>query len=511
MPWEVKERDGKHCVFKKGGDTPIKGGCHADRADAVKHMRALYAAEPSTMMKYSAIAYSDDLFIDDAEDQNIKWLKTWRYSTWEHPKYGTVEITPQVGERFANHFHSGTLGREHLINYDHGADAAKGGIAAGVILDIEPREDGVYYKVKFHDDALEEIRSGKWRYLSPEFDDWVNPDSGEVFEDMPFDLALTNTPFFKGMPPLNFSEVFDQKDFKELGSAQKNDLPDSAFLYIEPGGKRDNEGRTTPRSFRHLPVKEAEGSIDLPHLRNAIARLSQSDTGKGWLSDSLRSSLLSKARRMLSNAGGNPKGGKVDELLKKFAAELGLDLDDEMDEDAVIAAAKNLNETIEPLRRAKTEGAKQRIFRESFPEQYKEMQELKAKKIDSEALQFAESYARFTLSDGDNTWKSAYGFSQLVIDEIAEVHKKFSERSAGHVDLKKLLDLIGDKGIVDYSEVGSSRTAEGKLFSEDPKLAFHEAIVSAMNEDNLEYEAAMEVAKVKYPEMYEKYLRAVPQ
>ncbi len=64
-------------------------------------------------------------------------------------------------------------------------------------------------------------------------------------------------------------------------TAYINDLPDSAFLYIEPGGKKDEDGRTTPRSLRHFPYKDSEGNIDLPHLRNAIARIPQADIPEG--------------------------------------------------------------------------------------------------------------------------------------------------------------------------------------------------------------------------------------
>lgn len=53
-----------------------------------------------------------------------------------------------------------------------------------------------------------------------------------------------------------------------------NDLPDSAFAFIEKGGKKDEEGKTVPRSLRHLPYRNERGDIDLPHLRNAIARVS---------------------------------------------------------------------------------------------------------------------------------------------------------------------------------------------------------------------------------------------
>jgi hypothetical protein len=59
----------------------------------------------------------------------------------------------------------------------------------------------------------------------------------------------------------------------QMSSADINDLPDSAFAYIEPGGKKDSEGKTTPRSLRHFPVH------DESHARNALSRAPQSPFG----------------------------------------------------------------------------------------------------------------------------------------------------------------------------------------------------------------------------------------
>ena len=59
----------------------------------------------------------------------------------------------------------------------------------------------------------------------------------------------------------------------ELSSSSVNDLPDSAFAYIEPGGTKDSGGKTVPRSKRHFPVH------DEAHARNALARLSSSPFG----------------------------------------------------------------------------------------------------------------------------------------------------------------------------------------------------------------------------------------
>ncbi|HET9893241.1 MAG TPA: hypothetical protein VFQ42_22375 [Mycobacterium sp.] len=61
-----------------------------------------------------------------------------------------------------------------------------------------------------------------------------------------------------------------------LSAADKDTLPDSAFLYIESGGKKDADGKTTPRSLRHFPYRDSSGKIDIPHLRDAIGRIPQS-------------------------------------------------------------------------------------------------------------------------------------------------------------------------------------------------------------------------------------------
>lgn len=61
----------------------------------------------------------------------------------------------------------------------------------------------------------------------------------------------------------------------EWSTKFKNDLPDSAFLYIEKGGKKDGEGKTSPRSLRHFPYRDTDGKVDRAHILNAIARISQ--------------------------------------------------------------------------------------------------------------------------------------------------------------------------------------------------------------------------------------------
>lgn len=83
-------------------------------------------------------------------------------------------------------------------------------------------------------------------------------------------------------------------------TAMQNKLPDSSFLYIEDGGTKDEGGRTVPRSKRHFPVRDAQGNVDLAHVRNAIARIPQSNAP--GLDDAKKAALQARARRMLETA-----------------------------------------------------------------------------------------------------------------------------------------------------------------------------------------------------------------
>lgn len=88
------------------------------------------------------------------------------------------------------------------------------------------------------------------------------------------------------LSPCNQKQVFDAliEDFEmplneirlaDWSTAEKNELPDSAFITVLPGGKKDASGRTVPRSKRLLPYKNSSGKIDKGHVQNALARVNQ--------------------------------------------------------------------------------------------------------------------------------------------------------------------------------------------------------------------------------------------
>jgi len=140
-------------------------------------------------------------------------------------------------------------------------------------------------------------------------------------EDKPYCVVNTETGKRKGcskteamakkfMAKLYLEEGKKDMDNKELETkavwtvASVNDLPNSAFLFVE-AGEDDDEGKRVPRSLRHLPYKDAGGKIDLPHLRNAIARAPRVKDKNGKpLSTALVASIQARARKLLASSSG---------------------------------------------------------------------------------------------------------------------------------------------------------------------------------------------------------------
>lgn len=76
-----------------------------------------------------------------------------------------------------------------------------------------------------------------------------------------------------GAPVRKAAAEPDEVEKAEASTQSMNDRPDSDFAYVEDGGKKDESGKTVPRSLRHFPI------YDAAHVRNALSRAPQSPFG----------------------------------------------------------------------------------------------------------------------------------------------------------------------------------------------------------------------------------------
>jgi len=201
--------------------------------------------------------------------------------------------------------------------------------------------------------------------------------------------TIVDIPAYQGRTPV-LSVAEDTVESEKWSRKYINDLPDSAFLYIEPGGKKDDEGKTTPRRLRHLPYKDKDGKIDRAHLVNAIQRLSQENTGKGWLTEELRKKLLEKAKKLLEKLKeeSEMEEEKLAEALNKIQ-----ELEDKLKE--YEAELESLRAYKEEVERREAEIARFKAIKEKFieagiekPDEYFEENREKLLAMSEDALDF---------------------------------------------------------------------------------------------------------------------------
>ena len=224
MPWKITRNGEEHCVYKESGELEA---CHKTRAEAVAHMKALYASEgvKKSLLELEKCFYSEPFLYaatSFAEAEKI-----------EEAYHKQMEV---------NKLFNQYLDIAHYILYG--------------------------YEV--------EDRIGKLDNLTKELSARVQM-SSEMEHEM------------------------EEEDVEKAvwDSAYQSELPDSAFMYIEPNSEKDETGRTTPRSKRHFPIKDKEDQHDMAHVRNAIQRIPQSNAP--GLTPEKKESLQNKARKILAS------------------------------------------------------------------------------------------------------------------------------------------------------------------------------------------------------------------
>lgn len=379
-----------------------------------------------------------------------KEIQAFPFGEYDHPIYGKVTITTEIADKFKQNFDERVYGQDIPIGFEHfGSDMAKGSKAAGWVKAVRVASDGVFWTVAFTEEAAKEIADGAWKYFSPEFYDvWQNPETKLISSYVIVGGALTNRPFFKGMVPLNFSELLVAEhagiEHSEPGTTdERTDDP-------EPPNE-DGQGTRGPS-----PVIEPEDNME----------------------EFLKS------------------------LREKFK------LGEDATEEQILIAASELVTEVEPLREAALRASEVQTFSERFPAEHARMIQLEETNRKNEARAFSERYAikRQVEGEGEAAVTTPFGFSATTIEAVEKMHLAFSEGKLTQQHLEDVLESQLNTGLVDYSERGSSVTPEAT--DATPK-AFAEKVAAIQIEDKVDYRTAVRLASEKHPDLFAAYRESV--
>lgn len=153
-----------------------------------------------------------------------EWIHLMPVGHWEEfrgggPGYGepmdiTAEHIAQMAANFAAYLNP------VLFDYEH--ESCWGNTrAAGWIVEVAAKEDGLWGRVEWTAKAQEEILGGEYRYCSPMWDfNYQDPKSGERVGARLHSTALTNTPFFEqGLEQKLAAKEMVMDELKQIAAA----------------------------------------------------------------------------------------------------------------------------------------------------------------------------------------------------------------------------------------------------------------------------------------------------
>jgi hypothetical protein len=552
MPWIVKKSD--QCPASKpwgvfNQTTGRKVACHESKESARQQQKALYKRVPESRNMSERQAYLSELMFAETED-SLLWIHALPARTWHTEEYGEVPVTHETLQRMVDNFYGKVRGQDIAVDYDHGRDRAKGSKASGWIREAEIRDDSLWLGVEPTPTALAEIQNHEWKYFSLEWDDWTHPESQEFHQDVIIGGGFTNRPIAKGLIPINFSELLVEDLDESVEFAAKGKTPKKPYgnvTYADPGYQSDGKKRYPLDTETH--IRAAWSYINMPknakkysssqlaaikaRIRAAMKRIGAELKKMAEDEDRKEEKVIgeeevevvdeSKEMEHSEPGSGSPPEPRTDEdgsddkaikegwrrdqppIVKELEGNMELDaklrevlgLGEDVD---IIKAVEDMKDEVGPLREAAKAMAEKKAFAEAYPDEFRQLEHLRKVNRESEAKAFAEKFSRFE--------DSKKGFSAVVQDKLVEVHKAFSEGTVTTADLSELMEVIGsDKGIVDYDEVGSSRTTENRIDGH-PAKAFAEKVVEIQEADKLDYSDAVAEAAKRHPDMFEAYRKS---
>jgi hypothetical protein len=199
-----------------------------------------------------------------------------------------------------------------------------------------------------------------------------------------------------------------------------------------------------------------------------------------------------------------------------------LDMDSNATDEQVVERIQvELGELAE-LKSKRSAVEQKKEFAERYPEYWADHERLMDRDRESTAKAFSDSIKTVRRTSGNLLRDTGNQLSPVALEQVQEVHKKFSTGEVTIEDFEKCIKTITNGGIIQFGEVGSSRDGDKDLLIPDfdpntsgGRLAarkyFSEAVdkIQAENPDK-PYKECVDLAAQKHPELAEAYAANVP-
>lgn len=152
---------------------------------------------------------------DGGDGFKRSWIMLMPEGEFEHPQYGKLAFSRAKLAEFKKNFDGKVRRIDIALDQDH-----DGGKATGWLEKLDLRDDGLWGQVRWTTLGEQLLHDQIYRYFSPEFGAFTDPESGKKFSNVIIGGALTNRPFLNSMPAVKLK---DKQRFQRPGQYTKSD------------------------------------------------------------------------------------------------------------------------------------------------------------------------------------------------------------------------------------------------------------------------------------------------
>jgi phage I-like protein len=144
-------------------------------------------------------------------------IEVLRVGRWDHPKYGSFEVTLNELNGFIKSFEDNVRGIQIAFDLEHG-ETSHGTEAVAWVKKLSKDGNRLLATVEWTDLGLSKVAKGQYRYFSPEFVfKYEDPETGQTYNNVLMGGSLTNKPFIKRMAPILLSEEVYSETLSDIG------------------------------------------------------------------------------------------------------------------------------------------------------------------------------------------------------------------------------------------------------------------------------------------------------
>ena len=182
--------------------------------------------------------------------EKVSEIEVLATGKWEHPYYGTIEITEDDVDNFIQNFDDKTRKVDIAVDQEHKPSEGAAGWFKSLKKVVQDGKSILKASIEWTGLGKQLLKDGVFKYFSPEFEtDYEDQETHDKFPNVLLGGALTNRPYFKSLAPVQLSE--------NLFAGYK-----PVFTYTQSSKKGGSEMKFT---LKELKAKlEADAKFTLP-------------------------------------------------------------------------------------------------------------------------------------------------------------------------------------------------------------------------------------------------------